>query len=226
MEQEIIKKEVGYKAADLIQDGMLVGIGTGSTVFFFIERLIERVKSGLRIKAVSSSIQSQNLASAGGVPLVDINLLSYLDITVDGADEIDSQKRMIKGGGGALLREKILASMSKEMVVVIDESKLCHKLGKHKLPVEVVSFASEVTAKKIERLGYMGTFRKTSSGQKYITDNGNFIFDIHFPSLIENPEEEELKLKSIPGVVETGFFFRLAGRVIVGFKDGQVATKP
>ena len=149
MEQEKIKQAVGHKAADLIQDGMLVGLGTGSTVFYFIEKLIERVKDGLHIRAVSSSLRSAELASKGGIPLIDINTLSHLDITVDGADEIDHEKRMIKGGGGALLREKIVASMSKEMIVVVDESKLSAKLGRCKLPVEVIPFAHEVTHKKI-----------------------------------------------------------------------------
>ena len=133
MNQETIKKAVGYKAAELIEEGMLVGLGTGTTVYYFIEKLIERVSNGLKIQAVSSSLHSAELGQKGGIPMVDINKLSYLDITVDGADEIDPKKRMIKGGGGALLREKILASMSREMVVVVDESKLSHHLGQKKL---------------------------------------------------------------------------------------------
>lgn len=225
MEQEKIKQAVGYKAAELIQNDMLVGLGTGSTVYYFIEKLIERVRQGLRIKAVSSSIRSAEQAAKGGIQLVDINTLSHLDITVDGADEIDSEKRMIKGGGGALLREKILASMSHEMIVVVDESKLCHQLGKHKLPVEIVSFAHEVTLKKIEKLGYKAAFRKEKDGSLYLTDNGNPIIDITFPSPLASPEKDHDALCKIPGVVETGFFFHLAGRVIIGFEDGQVVIK-
>lgn len=225
MEQEKIKQAVGYKAAELIQDGMLVGLGTGSTVFYFIEKLIQRVKDGLHIQAVSSSLRSTELASKGGIPLIDINTLSHLDITVDGADEIDHEKRMIKGGGGALLREKIVASMSKEMIVVVDESKLSAHLGRCKLPVEVIPFAHEVTHKKIEKLGYKAYFRKTQSGSLYVTDNGNHIIDITLSSPLSDPEKVNENLKSIPGVVETGFFFHLAGRVIVGFKDGQVVIK-
>jgi len=225
MEQEKIKQAVGHKAADLIQDGMLVGLGTGSTVFYFIEKLIERVKDGLHIRAVSSSLRSAELASKGGIPLIDINTLSHLDITVDGADEIDHEKRMIKGGGGALLREKIVASMSKEMIVVVDESKLSAKLGRCKLPVEVIPFAHEVTHKKIEKLGYKAYFRKTQSGTLYVTDNGNHILDITLYHPLSDPEKVNENLKSIPGVIETGFFFHLAGRVIVGFKDGQIVVK-
>lgn len=225
MEQEKIKQAVGHRAAELIQDGMLVGLGTGSTVYYFIEKLIERIKDGLRIHAVSSSLRSADLASKGGIPLIDINTLSHLDITVDGADEIDHEKRMIKGGGGALLREKILASMSKEMIVVVDESKISPQLGRCKLPVEVVSFAHEVTRKKIEKLGYKGSFRKSQDGSLYVTDNGNHIIDISFNSLLFHPEQDHENIKKIPGVVETGFFFHLAGRVIVGFKDGQIVIK-
>ena len=158
--------------------------------------------------------------------MVDINELSHLDITVDGADEIDSEKRMIKGGGGALLREKILASMSREMIVVVDESKLSPHLGHKKLPVEIIPFAHMVTFRKIEKLGNPAVFRKAKDGSVYLTDNGNYIVDITFHSPLTDPETVDLALREIPGVVETGFFFNLAGRVIIGFSDGQVVIKP
>jgi ribose 5-phosphate isomerase A len=226
MEQEQMKKAVGYKAAEFIREGMTVGLGTGSTVFYFIEKLIERVKQGLTIRAVSSSSRSLDQASKGGIPLCDINLIPHIDITVDGADEIDSEKRMIKGGGGALLREKILASMSKEMIVVIDESKISHQLGSKKLPVEIVPFASQITLRKVQRIQKKANIRKTDNGSIFVTDNGNFIIDIFFDELLHEPEILHSLLKQIPGVVETGFFFHLAGRVIVGFKDGQVVVRP
>ena len=133
---------------------------------------------------------------------------------------------MIKGGGGALLREKILASMSKEMIVVVDESKLSPHLGQKKLPVEIIPFAHMVTFRKIEKLGNPAIFRKAKDGSLYLTDNGNYIVDITFPSPLTHPETVDLALKEIPGVVETGFFFHLAGRVIIGFSDGQVVVKP
>jgi ribose 5-phosphate isomerase A len=226
MEQEKIKKAVGYLAAELISDGMAVGLGTGSTVFYFIERLSQRVKEGLCVRAVCSSLKSEGLAKLGNIPLVDINTLTHLDITVDGADEIDPLKRMIKGGGGALLREKILASMSREMIVIVDESKLCQKLGKHKLPIEITPFGHLATAHRLINMGFDTHFRQDNKGDLFITDNGNLIIDLHFSSLIDNPEQLEMMIRKIPGIVETGLFFNLAGRVIIGFKDGQVVTKP
>lgn len=216
------KQAAGYAAAALIQDGMLVGLGTGSTAAFFIDSLIMRVKEGLKISAVATSDRSEKQAKAGGIPLVDINNITELDITVDGADEIDHQKRMIKGGGGALLREKIVASMSREMIVIIDEKKLVDNLGAFPLPVEVVSFAHQVTLHKIQKLGFAGSFR-LKDGSLYKTDNGNYIIDIAFQDRrCANPEKDDAIIRTIPGVVETGFFFNLAGRVIVGYQDGSV----
>lgn len=226
MSTEAIKKAVGYKAAELIENGMLIGLGTGTTAFYFIERLIQRCKDGLKIHAVASSTSSLEHARKGNIPLLDIDKVTALDITVDGADQIDSQKRMIKGGGGAHVREKIVAAMSREMVVIVDESKLVHALGKCKLPVEVLSFAKNATFQHIVKAGYQGEFRKKKDGSLFVSDNGNFIIDIHFGSTLAKPEEDHETLIHIPGVVDTGFFFNLAGRVIVGFADGQVVVKP
>lgn len=219
------KAAAGKAAAELIQDGMLVGLGTGSTAFHFIDHLIARCQQGLRIQAIATSNRSLEQAKAGNIPILDHNAITSLDVTVDGADEIDPQKRMTKGGGGALLREKIIASMSREMIVVIDESKLVQQLGAFPLPVEIVPFAFKATIDKINRLGYEGTLRSQTSSAPYITDNGNFIYDIHFRELRTNPEEDSEKLRSIPGVVETGFFFHLAGRVIIGRNNGQVEIR-
>lgn len=214
------KQAAGYAAADLIEDGMLVGLGTGSTAAYFIERLIQRTKEGLSISAIATSQRSEQQAREGGIPIIDINTVTELDITVDGADEIDHQKRMIKGGGGALLREKIVASMSREMVVIVDEKKVVDQLGAFPLPIEVVPFAHPATLHKIQKLGYKGAFRKQENGNFYVTDNGNFIIDIHL-GRDSNPEKDNDTLRNIPGVVETGFFFNLAGRVIVGHADGS-----
>lgn len=225
MNDEALKKAVGYKAASLIEKDMIVGLGTGSTAKYFIEKLIERQKTeNLNIKTVASSTRSLELAKQGGLPILDINTLQSIDITVDGADEIDSQKRMIKGGGGALLREKIVASMSRELIIIIDESKKTSALGHKKLPVEVVPFACMATLYKIQKLGWTAYFRKESESDPkyYVTDNGNYIIDIFFPAPLEHPEKEHASLKEIPGVVETGFFFHLAGRVITSYHDGQI----
>lgn len=214
-----MKKNVGYAAADLIQDGMTIGIGTGTTVHFFIERLIQRVGQGLKIQAVSSSIDSEKKAQAGSIPIADVNQITSLDLTVDGADEIDPSKRMIKGGGGALLREKLLAAMSKEMIVIVDESKCVDQLGAFGLPLEILPFAHASTIAHINEAGYMGTIRKDCT-----TDNGNLIYDLS-PSLITDPSHTMQKLINIPGVVETGLFLGLAGRVIVGHPSGEISWR-
>lgn len=225
MSRDAIKRAVGYKAAEFVQDGMLVGLGTGSTAFFFIERLVQRCKEGLRIQAAASSIQSFRQAQEGKIPMLDINAVTHLDLTVDGADEIDPQKRMIKGGGGAHVREKIVARMSREMIVIVDESKCVEKLGGCKLPVEVISFASHATLDRIQKLGYRGEFRRRADNSLFVSDNGNPIIDIHFHEPRNHPEEDHEALVHIPGVVDTGFFFHLAGKVIIGFFDGQIVIR-
>lgn len=216
------KQAAAKAAATLIEDGMLVGLGTGSTTAYFIENLIERFREGLQISVVATSERSEKQARAGGIPFLDINKIVSLDITVDGADEIDPQKRMIKGGGGALLREKIIATMSNEMIVIVDEHKLVDKIGAFPLPVEIVSFACQATLARIQERGYSGKFRLRHDGNYYMTDNGNYIIDISFPDLCSTPEKDETVLRSIPGVVETGFFLNLAGRVLIGHADGSV----
>lgn len=226
MLNEAIKKAVGYKAAELVQEGMLIGLGTGSTAFFFIERLIQRCEDGLQIHAVASSEHSYKQAKTGKIPLINIEKISALDMTFDGADEIDPQKRMIKGGGGAHVREKIIANMSHELVVIVDESKLVQDLGKCKLPVEVLPFAHLVTLHNIEKAGYKAEFRTLADNSLFVTDNNHFIIDIHFDKPCKHPEQDHEILIHIPGVIDTGFFFNLAGRVVVGFSDGQVVVKP
>lgn len=220
-----VKKAVGIKACEFIHNGMVVGLGTGTTAHYFIEQLIELCKQGLKIQAVASSELSHQIAKRGGIPLLDVDKLIHLDVYVDGADEIDEKKRMIKGGGGALVREKIIASISKEMIVIVDETKLSQQIGHRKLPVEIIPFAYRATCHMIEKLGFKGALRTDGNDKFFVTDNGNYIFDIQFPSLPADPEKVHQSLINLPGVVETGFFFHLAGRVIVGFKDGQIAVK-
>jgi len=222
---EQAKKAAGQAAAEWVQDGMLLGLGTGTTVYYFIEKLIERCKKGLKIQAVASSKETEQLALKGNIPLIDNNTLTFLDLTVDGADKIDAQKRMIKGGGGALVREKIVASMSKEMVVIVDETKLVDQLGHCSLPVEILPFAYTATIKHITCLGYKGSLRKKNDGSLFITDNGNYIFDLIFNNLLGSPESDHEKLIHIPGVIDTGFFFHLAGRVIIGHSDGHISLR-
>jgi ribose 5-phosphate isomerase A len=223
--ENLAKRAAGKAAASLIQDGMRIGLGTGSTAAYFIESLVQRFSQGLKISAVASSKESERQALAGGIPFCDINTITSLDVTVDGADEIDDQKCMIKGGGGALLREKIIASMSKEMIVIIDEHKLVKHLGKFPLPVEIVPFAPAAIIHNIQQKGFQGQMRHGLDGQTYYTDNGNLIFDIKCTTPLTEPESLYVLLKSIPGVVEVGIFCNLAGRVIIGYDSGQVEIK-
>lgn len=211
-EKEQGKKAAGLKAVDYVQEGMRLGLGTGSTVFYFLEGLKER---GLRIEGLASSQKTIDLARQFGLPLLDPEKVSELDLTVDGADEIDSKKQMIKGGGGALLREKIVAAMSKRMIVIVDSQKVVKELGAFALPLEVLPFGILATVKHLEKLGYLATIRKTKS------DNGNFLVDIKGSLPILHAKELDSFLKSIPGVLETGLFFDLAETVVVGYPDGK-----
>lgn len=218
------KQAAGYQAAMLIQSGMKVGLGTGSTAFYFIEKLIERCQKGLKIKAIATSKASSEQAKNGGIELIDPMHFDALDLDVDGADEIDSELQMIKGGGGALFREKIIAHSAKKMVVVVDYTKCVQKLGRHPLPVELLPFGLQSTLKCIDALGLKGELRKKES-QLYLTDNGNYIFDAHLTHFTSSFKELDLKLHAIPGVVETGFFWNLAKKVYVGYPDGRVEEK-
>lgn len=218
MSQDDAKRAAAARAATLIENGMIVGLGSGSTARFFIQSLIERK---LSIQTVSSSRESAELARKGGLIVLDINAVSHVDLTVDGADEIDPQKRMIKGGGGAHVREKILATSSNEMIVIVDETKLVAAVGVSKLPIEVIYYGSQATKAKIDQLGYKGKWRMNANGTLFLTDNGNFIYDIYFDAPPASPEELHSQLLHIPGVLDTGFFFNIAGRVIVGYSNGK-----
>jgi ribose 5-phosphate isomerase A len=225
MSIDVIKNNIGASAAALVEPGMVVGLGTGSTAAYFVKHLIERCRQGLKIHAIASSQAISVQAAKGGIPLLDPHAVSSLDLTIDGADEIDALKQMIKGAGGALVREKILASMSREMIVIVDESKLVAQLGKAKLPVEVIPFGHLATLHHIQKLGLKATLRKAADNSPFITDNGNYIYDIYFEAPRSHPEQDHETLIRLPGVVDTGFFFHLAGRVIIGFFDGQIVTR-
>lgn len=219
------KQAAGYAAAELIKNQMVVGLGTGSTAAFFIESLGKRCREGLQIKAVASSQQSMNLAERAHIPIVDPSSVISIDITVDGADEIDDSYSMIKGGGGALLREKILAQASLEFVVIVDEFKVVEQIGTYPIPVEISPFAYRTTIYRLEQLGYRGKMRETHNEQLFVTDNGNYIFDLAFTKPIRDPRQEDALLRSVAGVVETGLFFDIASRLIIGHIDGSFTTK-
>ncbi len=226
MSYENSKKTAGYLAVDYIKDNMIVGLGTGSTVFFFVEKLIEKVKQGLQVQAVSSSIETLELAKNGGIPLLDINKIETIDITVDGADQIDPRGNMIKGGGGALFREKMVASLSKNVLIIVDESKVVKSLGNGILPIEILPFAILGIINRINKLGFKGKIRlkKEDPSTYFITDNGNYIFDISLKSDLVNPLETHQKLIEIPGVCETGLFLNVANQAIIGYENGETKT--
>lgn len=215
MANEEEKEAAGRAAAKLVREGDVVGLGTGSTAYFAVIALGERVKAGMQVLGIPTSMQTAELARKVGVPLTTLDEHPEIDITIDGADEVDRHLNLIKGGGGALLREKVVASASKRMIVVADSSKFVERLGKFPLPVEVISFARFVVEKTIMSLGASVKLRARRDGSAYITDNGNPILDCSF-GLIENPAALAEKLSRIPGIVEHGLFIGLAERALIG----------
>ena len=215
MANETEKELAGRAAAALVHDGDVVGLGTGSTAYFAVVALGERVRAGLKIMGIPTSIATADLAKKVGVPLTTLDEHPEIDITIDGADEIDPHLNLIKGGGGALLREKVVASASKKMVVISDSSKLVPVLGKFPLPVEIVSFARTVVENKIKSLGAAVKLRTRSDGSLYLTDNGNPILDCSFGK-IEDPAALARTLSDTPGVVEHGLFIGLAKVALLG----------
>ncbi|MBV9689423.1 MAG: ribose-5-phosphate isomerase RpiA [Ktedonobacteraceae bacterium] len=215
------KQLAAAAAVKLVQDGMVVGLGTGSTATFMVHALAQRIQEGLHIVgAVASSQASKDLAAQLGIPLTDLDSHPELDLYIDGADEIDPQLRLLKGGGGALLREKILATSAKRFVVIADNSKRVLQLGQNfPVPVEIVPFALAPVRKRLEALEAVVSVRKRGDGT-FITENGNIILDCAFPNAVANPEEMDARMHSIVGVIETGFFLHLAQQVIIGGPDG------
>ncbi|MVT07148.1 ribose-5-phosphate isomerase RpiA [Chitinophaga tropicalis] len=214
------KKAAGEKAASLVQPGMLVGLGTGSTAYWAIERLGAMVKEGLHIQAVATSVASEKQARELGIPITSFSEIQQLDIDIDGADEISEDFQLIKGGGGSLLREKIVALASRRRVIVADERKYVKTLGKFPLPLEIVPFGWELVFKTLQSLKGVPTLR-TREDKPYITDNSNYIIDCAFGT-IQNPEQLHQQLKAIPGIVETGLFINLKPTVIIAYENGDV----
>jgi ribose 5-phosphate isomerase A len=225
MANEGEKEAAGRAAAKLVRDGDVVGLGTGSTAYFTVIALGERVKAGLKILGIPTSMQTADLARAVGIPLTTLDEHPEIDITIDGADEADPQLRLIKGGGGALLREKVVASASKKMVVIADSAKMVPVLGKFPLPVEIIAFARAVVEKKMVSLGGSPKLRTRPDGSPYITDNGNQILDCSF-GRIEDPPALARSLSNIPGVVEHGLFIGLACLALVGRGGGVEELRP
>ncbi len=214
-----MKKISGEKAAEYVENGMIVGLGTGSTVEYTIKKLGELVKKGLDIKGIPTSMHTKKLAKECNIPLTDLEENPVIDITIDGADEVDPNLNLIKGGGGALAREKIVAYHSKKEIIVIDETKIVKGLGVNcPLPVEVLKYGWSSTKKVLEEIGCVVQLRKIMN-DPYLTDNSNYILDCEF-EIIESPEQLEKDINNIPGVVENGLFIGLVDEVIVGSRQG------
>lgn len=220
---EDIKKRVGTYAADYVQQGMTIGIGTGSTVYWLLQELGNRVQQGLQFKAVPTSRQTQTLATEMGIVLADLNAINELVLTIDGADEIAPDLQLIKGGGGALLQEKIVASASKQLIIIADETKMVPLLGHFPLPVEVIPFGWKQVERKIRQLGCKQVVLRQKNNETFISDHGHYILDCHFES-IPDPAGLNQELQFIPGIVETGLFIQMADLAITGYADGRILT--
>jgi len=217
------EKEAAARASlRYVKDGQVVGLGTGSTAAFFIRLLAEQVKNGLRIRGIPTSDRSRELALSLGIPLTTLDECQEIAVTVDGADEVDPQLRLIKGGGGAMLREKIVASASRELVIVADATKRVPMLGKFPVPVEVISFAQALVAKKIAALGAEVRLRMKPDGAPYVTDENNHILDCSFGQ-IRDADGLARRLSDMPGAVEHGLFIGMASTVI--FAHGGKITE-
>ena len=214
------KQAAARAAVLLVESGSVVGLGSGSTATFAIQFLAERVRSGLKIVGIPTSQNTKHLAEQLGIPLSTLEENPSIDIDIDGADEIDPHLNLIKGGGGALLREKVIASASRRFIVVAESVKLVAHLGKFPLPVEVIPFAEPLIQRRIEALGAQVSLRKYAYGNPYVTDEGHHILDCSFGE-ISDPPALNAKLHEIPGVVEHGLFIGLAETAFVG-KDGGV----
>ncbi|WP_171128899.1 MULTISPECIES: ribose-5-phosphate isomerase RpiA [unclassified Ruegeria] len=228
---ERAKRVAAYRAAELVEDGMRVGLGTGSTAEWLVRRLGERVRQGgLKIKAVPTSSATAQLAREVGIEVVSLDQARWLDLAIDGADEFDDELNLIKGGGAALLHEKIVATASDQMVVIADAGKEVENLGAFPLPVEVIPFGWQTTRTLIEEaldamdvLGTSVTLRMAGEVPR-VTDEGNHILDLHLKR-IGNVRQMALVLNQIPGVVENGLFIDICDKVVIGFGDGRVELR-
>jgi ribose 5-phosphate isomerase A len=218
MDNDLEKQAVARAGLSFVENGQIVGLGSGSTATHFIQFLGERVRAGLQIRGIPTSIRTQQLAQKCGIPLISLDQVERIDVDLDGADEFDPQLRLVKGGGGALLREKIIASASRQFVVLADSSKQVPMLGKFPLPVEVIPFAETLLTQRISALGAAVSLRKAADGAIFRTDEGHHILDCHFGK-IPDPPALARALSDMPGVVEHGLFINMATVVLVGKGD-------
>ncbi len=226
MDVEALKAEAGRAACKYVEHGMNVGLGTGSTVKYTILELGRRVKEeGLKIIGVPTSIATESLATEVGIPLASLDDLNGLDIVIDGTDEFDPQFQLIKGGGAALLREKVVAQSSARMVVVADQRKQVATLGDFPLPVEITPFSHLTTVRALEKLLGCSVTLRTNEAGTLVTDNGNYIVDAHTGPTISNPLEMERMILNIAGVVQVGLFINMCDVVVLASSDGVVVLE-
>ena len=219
----ISEKQLSAEAAcNYVKDGMIVGLGTGTTAEFAVRKIGKLVRNGLSIRGIPTSNRTKELAEAEGISLIDFSESMFIDLTIDGADEIDGNLNMIKGGGAALLQEKIVASVSKAEIIVVNRTKLVDQLGAFPLPVEVIPFGWQVVFNQLESLHGNPALR-LNKGQPQVTDQGNYIIDCHFRK-IEKPKLLEHQLNMIPGVVENGLFINLCTKMIIADRE-QLTVK-
>jgi len=216
-----LEKEAAARASlRFVRDGQIVGLGSGSTAAYAVRFLGEQVRAGLKIRGIPTSVHTRDLAASLGIPLTTLAEFQQIDVTIDGADEVDPQLNLIKGGGGALLREKIIASASRQLVIIGDSGKKVATLGKFPLPVEIIPFAEPLLSRKIAALGATVRLRQDAPGKAFVTDEGHHILDCQFGQ-ITDPPALALKLESMPGVVEHGLFISMANVVLIA-KGNQV----
>ncbi len=220
MNIETQKKIAAERATEQVRSGMVVGLGTGSTVYYALLKLRAMVQNGLDIVGVPTSAGTEQIANAQQIPLTTLAESPRIDLTIDGADEVDADCHLIKGGGAALVREKIIANVSEKILIVVDASKVSTVLGtRFPLPVEIVRFGWEATQTAVNEISSSSTLRLTNDAP-LVTDNGNYILDCHFTAGIPAPASVESQLNNIPGVVENGIFVNRADQIIIGTPDG------
>ena len=219
-DRERLKQLACQYAAQEVRDGMVLGLGTGSTVYYFLQELGRMVREGLRIAGVPTSVQTAQRATQLAIPLTTLDDHPHLDLAVDGADEVDNQLNLVKGAGGALLREKIVAASATRFLIVVDESKMVHQLGeRYSVPVEVVAFGHTLATCALEGLGAQVTLRRGTDGQTWVSDNGNYILDCHFGPIADAVALQQ-QLLAIPAVIDSGLFLGLADTVLIGHAEG------
>jgi len=222
--QDAIKQKLGVYAADYVQQDMLIGLGTGSTVYYLLKELGKRKEQGLNFTAVCTSLQTQKILDEEGIKYFSLNEVDRLQLAIDGADEVDVNGNLIKGGGGALLQEKIVEASCKELIIIVDEKKDVQTLGAFPLPVEVITFGWKQVQQKIEKTYNIKIQLREKDNKIFITDHKHYILDCYFNS-ITNPAQLNTDLHLIPGVVETGLFINMATKIITGYSDGTIKER-